>query len=175
MTYKLKVCQKCGQEYQPTGGHQKWCSACVTEYDPERNAATQRRFYLVHPGCRREEKAIYYTDHREEQLERVSQWALTPKGRAYRQKHNHERRALGILDLGAFYAKCALLQWSCQLCGTILTEKTVSIDHIIPVIKGGTNDIDNLQPLCQPCNGRKFTRSMAEILRFIEPVTSHVQ
>jgi hypothetical protein len=33
-------------------------------------------------------------------------------------------------------------------CGDRATE----VDHIIEVARGGTNTIDNLQPLCKPCH-----------------------
>ena len=33
----------------------------------------------------------------------------------------------------------------------------LEIDHIVPVAKGGTNDIDNLQTLCKECNRNKHT------------------
>jgi 5-methylcytosine-specific restriction enzyme A len=43
----------------------------------------------------------------------------------------------------------------CQSCGQ--TEK-LSIDHIIPLASGGSNDISNLQTLCGSCNSRKKDR-----------------
>lgn len=39
----------------------------------------------------------------------------------------------------------------CVSCG----KPANSIDHIIPLVKGGTNDMSNLQPMCQSCNSKK--------------------
>ena len=39
----------------------------------------------------------------------------------------------------------------CRSCGA----KADTIDHIIPISRGGTNDFVNLRPMCRPCNARK--------------------
>ena len=47
--------------------------------------------------------------------------------------------------------------YRCRECGASKDETSLEIDHILPVAKGGTNDIDNLQTLCKECNRMKHT------------------
>ena len=43
----------------------------------------------------------------------------------------------------------------CKACGT---TDNLTVDHIIPMSRGGSDDIDNLQLLCRRCNSRKGAR-----------------
>ncbi len=43
--------------------------------------------------------------------------------------------------------------YNCRLCGKAGSEPEV--DHILPVSRGGANDMDNLQTLCWVCNRGK--------------------
>lgn len=45
----------------------------------------------------------------------------------------------------------------CAMCGRNPTEDAVKldIDHVVPLEWGGTNEVENLQPLCQECNSGK--------------------
>lgn len=48
----------------------------------------------------------------------------------------------------------------CACCPADLMAVKFHIDHIIPVCKGGLNDPENLQLLCQPCNQSKHAKDM---------------
>lgn len=43
----------------------------------------------------------------------------------------------------------------CACCGKKLTTKTMTMDHIIPLSRGGKNEPENLVALCEPCNKQK--------------------
>ena len=47
--------------------------------------------------------------------------------------------------------------YRCRECGASKDETSLEIDHIVPVARGGTNNIDNLQTLCRECNRMKHT------------------
>lgn len=47
--------------------------------------------------------------------------------------------------------------YMCQHCG-FRTRDLAEVDHVVPRSHGGTDDLDNLQVLCRPCNRRKGSR-----------------
>lgn len=52
-------------------------------------------------------------------------------------------------------------QYICQICGRLTDEG--DCDHIVPVHKGGTDDMANLQWACrEPCHREKTEREAAE-------------
>jgi len=50
----------------------------------------------------------------------------------------------------------------CVYCHAVLDD--FHVDHKLPVSRGGTNDIENLQLLCPPCNMRKSATTHEEVL-----------
>jgi len=51
---------------------------------------------------------------------------------------------------------CAKYGNRCLCCGNSVK---LTIDHIVPVSKGGTHTVDNIQPLCIRCNVSKFQKT----------------
>lgn len=50
----------------------------------------------------------------------------------------------------------------CAICGKPVSQYDFTIDHIIPLSRGGNNDIDNLQIACHDCNELKSNRMDSE-------------
>ncbi|MEC4986672.1 MAG: HNH endonuclease [Oscillatoria sp. PMC 1068.18] len=45
--------------------------------------------------------------------------------------------------------------YCCKSCQKKSYQTILNIDHIVPLAKGGSNDISNLQTLCRSCNQKK--------------------
>lgn len=107
--------------------------------------------------------ALYYLQNRELILEKNRKYNHDNRIRLrpFYQVRHHNRMARMIENGGSFTVE----QWNklvnfyaadgcCPSCGRL---KPLEIDHVVPLIKGGPTNIDNLQPLCKVCNCSKGT------------------
>lgn len=69
------------------------------------------------------------------------------------------REATGKYKIKDFITMIKTLNYKCPCCHNSFPENKFSVDHIVPLSKGGLNTIDNIQPLCLPCNMRKGVRT----------------
>lgn len=44
---------------------------------------------------------------------------------------------------------------ACAKCGKLVGFENLTMDHIMPVSRGGKTELENLQPLCRRCNSSK--------------------
>lgn len=85
---------------------------------------------------------------------------------AYRESQQVERKPTRTDRLRAnggkhtdleWYQLCATYGWKCARCGV---KTKLTRDHILPVSKGGSDNIANIQPLCRSCNSSKATKQI---------------
>lgn len=85
------------------------------------------------------------------------------KDRRYWALKSHERRVKkqnngGEYDVKEWELVKKRFKHRCPFCGEKEPKIKLTVDHILPILFGGTNDISNIQPLCLPCNSRKHTK-----------------
>lgn len=106
-------------------------------------------------------KLAYYERNRDEIIARSKKWGEDnpEKVRAAKADNRRKRRAAKHASPGSFTAEefrvlCESYGNRCLACGD--TEAVLEADHVVPLTRGGTDDIGNIQPLCGSCNRKKF-------------------
>jgi len=69
-----------------------------------------------------------------------------------RKQYARRKKAIGSFTIKEWNDLKKKYNFKCAICGR---RKKLTVDHIIPLSKGGTNYIDNIQPLCKSCNSSK--------------------
>ena len=148
--------------------------ACKRKYqkeNPEKARERRRKYYKENPEKSREYHRKYYKENPEKSRERMRKWRKENPEKVrenYRkwQKENPEkcreykqrRRARisnNISEPYDFEAICAYYEYCCLACGDM---GDLTVDHVVPVSKGGADAGYNIQPLCQGCNSEKGVR-----------------
>lgn len=148
-----------------TGLRRSFCRDC-------HNVATREAKHANREKTRAA-NAAYRAAHREELAERQRRWRLD-NPEAYQAIHSkwksgntesvnastHKRRAAIKGNGGAWTATewkdlKARYDHRCLMCQRQEPEISLTVDHVVPIDKGGPNVIENIQPLCKSCNSKK--------------------
>lgn len=139
---------------------------------PDRKRESDKRYRQKHPEGVKARKRAYATSNRERLNDLSAEWRKTNRDRrneivrAYRARHPESYRVTHQRYQARKWAaegSCTRAEWEaileryapngcCPACGQ---QVALTMDHVIPLSLGGTNDISNLQPLCNRCNAVK--------------------
>src|SRR3990167_5218261 len=126
-------------------------------------AATYRASHLEHTRSVQRARYSRDTDH-VRKLKAASRRATAEQVRA----RNALRRArssgaTGSHSVAEWLEKVALFAGRCAYCGR--DDRTLTRDHRIPLVRGGSPNIENIVPACGSCNSRKRDRTDFEFVR----------
>lgn len=112
-----------------------------------------------HKAKRVAEQRAYYQRNRKKLIAGSLQWAKDNPERAALTSRlkKHRRRAAGVFTADDWRQILSRYGHRCLACGS---DGPLTIDHIVPVSRGGANTAANVQPLCATCNTSKGTKTI---------------
>lgn len=182
----FKLCKSCQQikavvEFRVQKGKITYCKSCSKEFSKEqgkkrtregKNKEYARRAYQNNPEIRKKQLLYHRTlGNARRNQKRLS---MNPQQReAYIQKchgYNSIRRARkkGASVIVSF-SKADIIKrdgLNCYLCEKLLTEKTATIDHVLPLARGGCHKPENAKIACKKCNFSKHSKTLTEYKKY---------
>lgn len=139
----MKLCSTCntvkskeefGHRFE-VGGSCKACRSILEKQNYAKNADYRRK---------------YAANYRVENLDSVREMAR--RGAKIRNERLKTSRANGRLTTSQKLEFVAKHGYVCMCCGK---TEAITFDHVVPISKGGTDSIENMQLLCVSCNSSK--------------------
>lgn len=126
--------------------------------------ANRRRF----ADRRKEYQKVYRQTHREQRkLWARNHYKDNPTVRLKNHVHSRNRKMRMKMVEGTHTATDIKRLYEdqdgrCLYCGIGLLESEVTVDHVVPITRGGSNWSDNLVVCCKSCNSSKNNRTIPE-------------
>jgi 5-methylcytosine-specific restriction endonuclease McrA len=150
-----KKCNKCGitkaidlfyKNKTRKDGHDTWCKICSNQYSIN--------YYHMHKDKRRKQLNRSRKKRRNENCTVFVTHLLS---------RNVKRIDCTAKQIVSMFENSPL----CSYCGKKLHHTEMSVDHIIPLARGGSKSMDNLCISCVDCNRLKHTKTLEEFIQFL--------
>jgi 5-methylcytosine-specific restriction endonuclease McrA len=158
-----------------TDGYENRCKTCAAANSRAYYKANRQRCLAATKDYHKQNPDVHYRASKKYRLANAVRDRDSKK--AWRERNPEQARAISVsctnrrrarLSASIFQGDCFTPQeWldklveyksRCALCNIHALDTVagyLEADHIIPVCKGGRHVINNIQPLCGPCNNRK--------------------
>lgn len=154
-----RACYRCGEQTEPTAREKKLCAACTKV----------RAYPCGDESCDRPTFSLGLCSMHYKRAKRADgAWASEPWDDRRRNNY-HKRRALKVGSAaGPAFTNAEVFErdgWVCGLCDEPVSPGAVypdplsaSLDHVVPLSRGGAHSLENSQLAHLACNVRKGAR-----------------
>ena len=146
--YCIKVCSKCGR------------LLVANEMNFRKSKGGKYNLRGECRECEKKYKEQYYRDNKDKEKERVNQYY---KDNPHVVFNNHIKQRHGLdsnITKEQYYEVLEYFGYKCAYCGCELNENNLTLDHVIPLSKGGAVDPWCVIPSCRSCNSSKHASEM---------------
>lgn len=178
----IKPCIKCGATDRRKSGR---CRACAMKYyaaNSEKAKAAISAWHAANPEKVRAYKVAWYAANSEKENARAAAFraanpekvktsnavwrAANPEKKRLcnQNRRARKRNAEGTHTVEDIKELIILQKGKCTCCKTSIKD-SYHVDHIMPLVKGGSNDRYNLQLLCPTCNLRKNAKHPVDFMQ----------
>ena len=160
------------KEYEDTETH-KWCRACeqlksITHYAWRQD---RQSFHSFCRECRARLVREKRQANRDETNRKVREWRAANPEKYLISKSKRRATETAAYDVTEKDLRGILRRQyqQCAICSACMGAR-MTLDHIVPLSRGGQHRVGNLQYLCSTCNFRKSDRWLAVARRSIVSV-----
>ena len=121
-----------------------------------------KQYYQEHKEERREYNKQYYQEHKEERNKYSKQWRKTNPEKANMHGKKWRAKKAGLEGSHTVADEEHIKKMQGYKCISPYHDGNngpLTVDHIVPITKGGRDDVTNLQAICRSCNAKKRTKT----------------
>ena len=171
---EMKKCLICDTEIQRHKDKRRDKRLCCSgnckmknwrRHNPERNKQNTAKWIATHQerykDYKRKSDRKYYLNNKEKVQESQRVWRENNREKWNFNGQRYKARKKGAQGNHTFQDWTSLReknQFCCLVCDRREPEIKLTEDHVIPLSRGGTDYIWNIQPLCRKCNSKKHNK-----------------